>query len=309
MDLSENGWWVAVPADVVRCPGLSVRARLMHVILMSYRDPKKPQEEVYPRVDTLARMLDCCEKSIGRAMKELEGAKLIERKRRMGRSTLTALKATGYVLPTRLPCPVAPDTHDPAEEEPVKKNHTTSADKPQEEAVTETKQPHDYTIVPAEEEVPHRPLARPKKPQNPRYVAQGAVAVNLYTRYIASPGLAPPVAEQSAATLAKAGKTVHALKDSRFAGKTLAELMPLLVERIKTCEPVVRKAINFNWLFWANAPNLARLLNGDWDTEAGQEPEKPRLREVPLEDVTPGESAKDYWARKDKEAGDAVQGA
>ena len=307
MDLDAGGWWVAVPADVVRCPSLSVRARLLHVILMSYRDPKKPQEEVYPRVDTLARMLDCCEKSIGRAMKELEGAKLIERKRRMGRSTLTALKATGYVLPTRLPCPVAPDTHDPAEEEPVKKSHTTSADKPREKMTdnpTPTKVPANFTSLgtyePAPDTVPFNPLARPKKPPSPNLVTLGGGARNLYGEYIVSASLAPPVADCSPATLAKAGKTVLALKDSPFADKTLRELMPLLVARIKTCEPVVRKAINFHWLFCASSPNLARLLNGNWDTEAGQEPE-PVRREIPRGDQWPGMDEEEYWREKDKE--------
>ncbi len=288
MDLSENGWWVAVPADVVRCPGLSVRARLLHVILMSYRDPKKPQEEVYPRVDTLARMLDCCEKSIGRAMKELEGAKLIERKRRMGRSTLTALKATGYVLPTRLPCPVAPDTHDPAEEEPVKKSHTTYADKPREsltENPTPTAPKGERVIVPADDTIPYNPLARPKKPLHPKYRVLGKKAVGLWDIHISAKGVGPLLASWSIPTLVKAGKTLAGLKDTPFADRSIEEVFAHLVARLKTCNPLVRKAVNFGWLFCAE-DNLARMLAGDWDVGAGEQEAK--LDERIIDDVWPG---------------------
>ncbi len=310
-----GGDWTFMPMSVLADRELTPAAKLLYGALCNHTRLAQGRTKSRPSGKTLAEETGLARRHIYETARKLEERGLITiTARHRGDGSKAAHEYE--VLPppeVRKTCKVVTTSPTPPRDERSQertensKTENNSADKPREpltENPTPTaKVPPNFSSLgnyePAEDVVPYRPLARPKSPMSPKYVTLGGEVRTLYRSYVAADGLAPPCASCTPATLVKAGKTVHALKDSRFAGKTLKELMPLLVERIKTCEPFWRKNITFGWLFCANTPNLARLLNGNFDVSAG-EVEMPKKREIPINDQYPGMDEEAYWREKDK---------
>ncbi len=284
--------------------------------------PERGKMTVYPSIQTLAKHLNLSTRQVDRSIATLASKGLIERKqtRSTALTTLTRLscvyenldhvpgKAKVNSGASRHANVAGLDTPPAADRSRRSEVDNDPAEKPREPSVKESPkqrplpEARPLTVVPAEEIEPYNSLARRKKPREApkKHLSLGGAARRLWEEQAVPAGL-PPLSDWEPGTLVKAGKTAE-LRHSRFEGKPLEELFPLILARVKTCDTFWRKKITFGFLFCANAPNLAKLLSGEWD-QGGQEPERPKRREVPLEDLTPGMDEPAYWDKKDKEAG------
>ncbi len=304
------GQWTALPMEVLADKNLSGTAVKVYCAISSHICIAEHRHGAWPSRPRIAELCNVSLASVTRALKELEGdigkgedgaaivgkqyIEVTHRNHKRGRKDRND---TNLYKILRLgkgkdgqesKCALGKAQNDTVKQSKSKQKNNDPADKPREKVgdFPTTEAPRELTIVPAEETLPFEPLKRERKP-NPQYLAKGKEARRLWAQYIVSKSVGPPMANWSGPTLVKAGKTVLGLRDSPFADKTLEELMPLIVARMKTCEPFVRKSINFGWLFCADAPNLARLLAGDWDRDSGEVEVK--VDERPLSELWPGE--------------------
>ena len=124
------GYFATIPLNFINDTEVSDRAHRLYVILRSYTSPDR-DAMVFPGYETLrARCGWSNYRYVAQALRELETAGWIERKKRFGKSTMYSLNATP-VLPTGvgmtdvpvLPTGVAPVLHPLVEEqEPENKN-------------------------------------------------------------------------------------------------------------------------------------------------------------------------------------------
>jgi len=124
------GYFATIPLTFINDAEVSDRAHRLYVILRSYTSPDR-DAMVFPGYETLrARCGWSNYRYVAQALRELETAGWIERKKRFGKSTMYSLNATP-VLPTGvgmtdvpvLPTGVAPVLHPLVEEqEPENKN-------------------------------------------------------------------------------------------------------------------------------------------------------------------------------------------
>lgn len=312
------GKFAWIPLQVLKDPKLTASAKLVYAgIAESARI--EGQKSCWPGEKTLAEKTGLSIRAVQYGLRQLQGFTNTEaRKKQEGIVYIgieTRHRPDGSqssnlykLLPVFAGGGAGNAGHPPATDAPHEVDVDVEVDKdsyeakPREEAPCQDDTPRERTFVPAGDTVSYRPLQRERKPPSPRKLQAGKEAKRLWDKYVAPEGIAPTSSTWGIPTLVKAGGTVLALKDSLYKGKTLEELMPLLISRIKTCEPIVRKGINFGWVFCKEA-NLPRLLAGEWDREAGQEEEKPRKREVPLGDLHPGMDQEAYWRERDAREG------
>ena len=80
-----------VPEQFLQDPSFDMETKGMVCILMSWSRPQRGKYVVWPGVDRLASYCGCSTRTVERILQRLVKAGLIERKRRIGKSTVTDL--------------------------------------------------------------------------------------------------------------------------------------------------------------------------------------------------------------------------